>query len=253
MRRVRELCSVLIQGWAAKHEYGRRVASRTLQVALHQTCLIQWLSFRLAFAVGKLRRPHQPVRRLNLEMRFHTSDLLSKWGFDDGDLIENFLETHEYPTHIIDLSPLWQKIFTQHVVPTIQNSIEFEWIPSLHNGARAKTVDGQLIDHTVTEHPDINIRPSYVDVSDDDVLQMAMVLRDCFMDMSRDEIVAGMKSGNNCEVESAFTAMQLHGIREEDHDIIAATCSDERVDEGTRRRIQIHLKLLSLYSSRNDA
>ena len=174
-------------------------------------------------------------------MRFHTADLLSKWGFDDGDLIDNFLESHNFPIDIIDTSPLWERIFTQLVLPEIENDLTFEWTPSMHNGARAKTVDGNVIDHTAEKHPDVHVRPEYVDVPDHRILQWANELRDDYLAIPRSTIQSQMASGCYSQVSEAFTALQVKGICDEDHDMISATCADERLDESLRRRIGFEL------------
>jgi len=77
-------------------------------------------------------------------MRFHTADLLSKWGFDDGDLIDNFLESQNFPNDIIATSPLWKRIFAELVLPKIET-----WHASSGGGKAAHV----RLNPTFVEHP----------------------------------------------------------------------------------------------------
>lgn len=174
-------------------------------------------------------------------MRFYTADLLSKWGFDDGDLIDNFLQSHQFPIDIIDTTPLWQRVFAELVLPAIENEIEFAWEPSMHNSALAKTVDGVKVGRSADRHSEIHIRPEYVDVPDDDILRWANELRAPYLAMPLSAIREGMASGNDAQAEEAFVALRLHGIRPEDGELMEATCTDKRLDEFLRRQIKFAL------------
>ena len=131
--------------------------------------------------------------------------------------------------------------FAYESLPKIENDLDFEWTPSLHNGARAKTVDGNVIDHTAEKHPDVHIRPEYVDVSDHRILQWANQLRDDYLAIPRSTIQSQMESGDYSQVSEAFTALRLQGICGEEYDLIMTACNDKRLDESLRRRIRFEL------------
>lgn len=72
-----------------------------------------------------------------------TAGLLSKWGFNDGDAPDNYLDYCEerglFPSSWRDLLP---RIVREHVLPVLDQRVEVTEISTNHNPVRAVTVDG---------------------------------------------------------------------------------------------------------------
>jgi len=82
-------------------------------------------------------------------MIFHTDSLISKWGFDDGDILENFafnnnLEFEYDPdkSHSGSHSALI-KLVCEHILPKLDQEVIVQEISCIHNPIRALTVNGR--------------------------------------------------------------------------------------------------------------
>lgn len=72
-----------------------------------------------------------------------SSDLLSKWGFNDGDTPEHWL--HWCETQGVDHNAFsfpWAALVRRHLVPAIEQDVTVVEILTMHNPIRAQTVDG---------------------------------------------------------------------------------------------------------------
>ena len=76
-------------------------------------------------------------------------DLVSKWGFNDGDMPENLLD------HLDDLGisygktewhPILRRLVREHLLPKIPQQVEVYDIETIHNPIRASSVDGREVD-----------------------------------------------------------------------------------------------------------
>lgn len=106
-------------------------------------------------------------------MRFDTRDLLHKWGFEDGDLLMPFLHDQGIDLGIVDHNRVLQAVVEGHVLPAIQNVIEWRAICTMHNPVRITSVDGSTIDNMQTDHPDVKLVPDFVEVPDEIILGYA--------------------------------------------------------------------------------
>lgn len=81
-------------------------------------------------------------------MIFHTNDLLSKWGFDDGDILNDFafnnnLEFTNDPAESHSGShEALIKIVREHILPRLDQKVVVQTISCIHNPIRALTVNG---------------------------------------------------------------------------------------------------------------
>lgn len=105
-----------------------------------------------------------------------SASLLSKWGFNDGDDPEDWLDYCE--AHGVDYNALdfpLVALVRRYLLPRIQQPITVVEIETSHNPIRAETVDGQ--DMTEVWHnraPEPELTPQAVDVPMADVLQLAL-------------------------------------------------------------------------------
>jgi len=102
-------------------------------------------------------------------MRLYTAGLLSKWGFGDGDVLDDMI--FDSLGGGVDYSKTLIKVVREFVVPKIKNKIELQEIGTIHNPIRASMVDGIEVDWI--EEQDIELEPEFVDVPDEDILRIA--------------------------------------------------------------------------------
>ncbi len=116
-------------------------------------------------------------------VRFYTWGLLSKWGFQDGDLLFDVLydqgidlpatshdDLRRSPEHELLIS-----LVRDYVLPAIDQDVDVYEIHTIHNPIRARTVAGQRVDDHA-EPDESLITPAYVDVPLDIILERARTL-----------------------------------------------------------------------------
>jgi hypothetical protein len=103
-------------------------------------------------------------------MRFFTRDLLHKWGFEDGDILDAFLHDHGFDLAEMSAHDVLCSVLESHVLPAIRNQVAWKSVCTMHNPLRVTSVDGNPIDNYKTDHPGIDLQPEFVDVPDEVVL-----------------------------------------------------------------------------------
>jgi len=104
-----------------------------------------------------------------------SADLLSKWGFNDGDPPDDWLdycEAHGIDYNIVPF-PL-AALVRRYLLPAIDQPVTVVDIETIHNPIRVDTVDGQ--DVTEVWHgraPEPKLTPEYVEVPMADVSRLA--------------------------------------------------------------------------------
>lgn len=116
-------------------------------------------------------------------MRFYTSGLLSKWGFKDGDILDDLLwdsglcgtgklgDDSELQEHDV-----LTKIIQDYVLPKITDDVKTCRIMTIHNPIRAEFVNGVSVEWTNSKQ-EIKINPEFVEVPDELIIQVAKNLR----------------------------------------------------------------------------
>ncbi len=154
-------------------------------------------------------------------------------------MFEDFLRDHGFPVDIIPTRPLFRRIVEEHILPAIHNDVKFEWVNSHHNPARLTHVDGIAVDQHAREHPDIELRPDFVDVPDALILGHADEIRAWHAQMPLEQIHRRLKSGDDQETERACVALELSGgARPEDLPIIEHALAGEALSLYTRDRLR---------------
>lgn len=118
------------------------------------------------------------------EVTFFTNCLLSKWGFGDGDMLDDLLWDHGY-------GEVWQqeqdtrpdsdfsfdhrvliRVVEEHVLPAVRqhHDITTYRILTIHNPIRAEEVDGDPVAHPSDDRP---LTPDHVEVPVDAILAIA--------------------------------------------------------------------------------
>jgi hypothetical protein len=105
-----------------------------------------------------------------------SSSLLSKWGFNDGDDPDDWLdycEAHQVDHNELDF-PL-VALVRRYLLPKLQQSVTVVEIETSHNPIRADSVDGQDVTEVwYGRAPEPTITPEAVDVPMADVLRLAL-------------------------------------------------------------------------------
>lgn len=107
------------------------------------------------------------VEPLDEVIEFYPFDLLHKFGFGDGDMLEELMEEHHLD---VDRSDLLATVVEQLVVPRLDQQVETYRIVSWHNPIRASTVDGEPAD------VDAELTPETLAVRVRDILAIARTL-----------------------------------------------------------------------------
>ncbi|WAZ20179.1 hypothetical protein STRCI_001278 [Streptomyces cinnabarinus] len=109
-------------------------------------------------------------------LTLRSSSLLSKWGFNDGDDPEDWLDYCEangidYTNLDFPLIP----IVRRYLLPKLDQSVEVVELETCHNPIRAETVDGQDVTEVwFGRAPEPTLTPESVDVPMADVLRLAL-------------------------------------------------------------------------------
>lgn len=114
--------------------------------------------------------PPQPPETVTL----FASGLLSKWGFDDGDLLDWIYEFGDFDRHAVLCAVVRQKL-----LPALTQKVDVQEIVTIHNPIRARTVDGKDVTHM---HYDSALRtddlltPASVNLTGAEVLAIARTI-----------------------------------------------------------------------------
>jgi hypothetical protein len=101
-------------------------------------------------------------------IEFHAWDLLSKFGFEDGDLLWDLISEHGLG---VDHHDLLTAVVTGLLLPRLDQEVEVYTIwATLHNPVRARTVDGEPAD------PSMDLTPEWVEIPVADILGIARTL-----------------------------------------------------------------------------
>jgi hypothetical protein len=104
-------------------------------------------------------------------MRFYTEGLLSKWGFNDGDILDDLLYDH-FGTFDEDPHELLIKVVRVHILPKLEQMVEVHEINTIHNPIRATSVNGVKINVYEGIHG-VSLTPEYVDIDDQHIVNLA--------------------------------------------------------------------------------
>lgn len=103
-------------------------------------------------------------------MKLFSACLLSKWGFDDGDLFSDFVFRYGGPDAPDDGSVLVAAV-KAYLLPKLKQSVEVVEIETSHNPIRALRVDGGRVDWYL-HNPDIKLEPESVEITEQDIFAL---------------------------------------------------------------------------------
>lgn len=108
-------------------------------------------------------------------IRFESECLVSKWGFGDGDMFDDFLFDHGFDIKIF--KTVLAEVVIRHVIPALdQKEIELinveDWNWTNHNPIRARRVNGIEVDD-YGKRPNPTLTPEFIDVEEEAILVIA--------------------------------------------------------------------------------
>lgn len=106
----------------------------------------------------------------------HSASLLSKWGFDDGDLLWDFLYDLDngHRAHKINHEVLVATV-QKWLLPALDQQVEtYVMELSSHNPIRAESVDGVSVEVDGRNLVLNLLTPASVEVSEDDIRDLAL-------------------------------------------------------------------------------
>lgn len=113
-------------------------------------------------------------RHTEISVDVHTKTLLSKWGLDDGDILDPDLRELGFDLAVVNTGDILVELIRDHVLPRIENKIEYEIVNTMHNPIRITHVDGGPIDNCRPDsHSEVTLRPEVVRVSNDIIYDCA--------------------------------------------------------------------------------
>jgi len=107
-------------------------------------------------------------------MRFYSESILSKWGFEDGDILTNILLDNDFDVDRDVSDRILSEIVKIKMLPVIKQDVEVFLIGG-HNPIRASHVDGVEINPSDIVQK-IKLVPEFVDVEDLFILELAASL-----------------------------------------------------------------------------
>lgn len=105
--------------------------------------------------------------------------LLSKWGFNDGDVPDDILDWLEAHGHgwRIEWHPVLKMLVERHLLPVLAQRVEIVNIGTNHNPVRAQTVDGTDVEGCWSgPQPEPTLTPEYVEIPMSEVAKIAAEL-----------------------------------------------------------------------------
>lgn len=105
------------------------------------------------------------------KITLHTSDLLSKWGFCDGDILDDFIWDNDYEYKVLKHKLLF-RLVKKFLLPKLNHKIEVCFFDTIHNPVRAEMIDG--IDYSNwfdDDEWDNKLKPESVEIKEEDIIK----------------------------------------------------------------------------------
>jgi len=116
-------------------------------------------------------------------MSLYSEGLLSKWGFEDGDMPENVWDAIEeagLDFMTIDWHGVLRSLVRDYLLPALDQHVEVYDIETIHNPIRAKSVDGVAIPDAVIygRLPEPVLTPEAVEIPMDEVVRRCRTMKE---------------------------------------------------------------------------
>ena len=122
---------------------------------------------------GFYPRPTDDLDALPAVYHLLSDDLLSKWGFGDGDMFDDLCWALEQAEGIdVDGQDVLKAAVRRWMLPRLRQRVEVVEIETIHNPIRASTVDGESVEHFWYEVGGGNLEPRTIEVPTADIVDM---------------------------------------------------------------------------------
>jgi len=104
----------------------------------------------------------------------HADDLLSKWGFSDGDVLSDWVfdtlgrYDFEYENHKV-----LEELVKRFLLPELQKKVEISFISTIHNPVRAEMIDGEYYTNHYNHDDDGLLGDVSVEITEEVFLKVA--------------------------------------------------------------------------------
>lgn len=107
-------------------------------------------------------------------LALYADDLLSKWGFDDGDRLSDWVfdtlgrHDFEYENHKV-----LEELVKRYLLPKLDKKVEIYFINTIHNPVRAEMIDGVYYTNHYNHDDDGLLGDVAVEVTEEQFLEVA--------------------------------------------------------------------------------
>lgn len=108
--------------------------------------------------------------KMSNTVRFYTNGLCSKFGFNDGDLLEDVIEDLNDGVFIPALNHrVLAAVVKEFVIPKLDQNVEIMEVETIHNPIRVSKINGVELTYN---QGDPTLTPEYIDVSKDAIIKI---------------------------------------------------------------------------------
>lgn len=104
----------------------------------------------------------------------YADDLLSKWGFGDGDRLSDFLyEGGAEYRYKVNSHKLLEELVKRYLLPKLNDKVEIFYVDTIHNPVRAEMINGVYYQNHYEHDDDGLLGDVSVELSIDEITKVA--------------------------------------------------------------------------------
>lgn len=104
----------------------------------------------------------------------YADDLLSKWGFGDGDRLGDWVfDTFDRHTFEFDNHKCLEELVKRFLLPKLDKKVEIMFVGTIHNPVRAEMIDGKYYENHYKHDDDGLLGDVTVEVTPEQFLEVA--------------------------------------------------------------------------------
>lgn len=104
----------------------------------------------------------------------YADDLLSKWGFGDGDRLSDFMyESNSKFEYKVDSHKLLEELVKRYMLPKLKDKVEISYMSTIHNPVRAEMINGKYYQNHYEHNDNGLLGKTSVELSLDEIESVA--------------------------------------------------------------------------------